>query len=128
MPDASENKSFVLNFQTTIPRPRKDEDQNFLYSVIFIFVHIFLEQVKKEGEEKPTPKQTTSWSKYREFQESSRSGEWDRMSAVATTELVWIDSESNLSERTPNCQGERGVQGLGDLGKPTGILSQVLNS
>lgn len=44
VPDASENRSFVLNFQTTVPRPRKDEEQNIFFipsALFFVDGYIF---------------------------------------------------------------------------------------
>ena len=68
---------------------------------------IFLEPVEKEGGEKPTPKQKTPWSKT-ENAGVFTSTRIDRMSAVATTELVWIESECNVSEEGLCAEQEAG--------------------
>lgn len=128
VPDASENRSFVLNFQTTVPRLRKDEDQNILFHQLhFWWMDIFLEPVEKEGGEKPTPKQTTPWSNT-ENAGVFTSTRMDRMSTVATTELVWIESECNISERRPVCRAGSGVRGLGWLEKSQSTLQQASDS
>lgn len=56
MPDASENRSFVLNFQITIPRARKDENQIFLYSVISIYGDECIFRASYKGEKKSDSK------------------------------------------------------------------------
>lgn len=128
VPDASENRSFVLNFQTTVPRLRKDEDQNIIFhQLYFLWMDIFLEPVEKEGGEKPTPKQTTPWPNT-ENAGVFTSTRMDRMSTVATTELVWIESECNISERRAVCRAGSGVRGPGLLEKSQSTLRQASDS
>lgn len=97
------------------------------HQLYFLWMDIFLEPVEKEGGEKPTPKQTTLWSKT-EYAGVFTSIRMDSMSTVATTELVWIESECNLSERRPVCRAGSGVRGSGWLQKSQGTLQQASDS
>ena len=84
----------------------------FFHQLYFLWRDIFLEPVKKDREKKnPLPnKQLWSNTENAGVLTFSR---MDRMSTVATTELVWIESECNVAERMPACRVERGLKGLG---------------
>lgn len=109
------NRSFVLNFQTIIPRPRKDEDPKLcIPSSLFLWLDIFLEQVKKEeGKKNKTLPNKEVPDLTQKMQGSPRSVEWTGCQLLLQQSLFAWSRECSFSQRMPDGRAERGGKRLG---------------